>query len=102
MEEHTYSVVLRMCYIRSMASVAVRDLRNDTAGVLERVRRGEEVVITVRGVPAARLVPISGSARGPVSGSEFFGRLARVQADPGLLLDLERSGSDATDTVGPE
>lgn len=91
-----------MCHTRSMASVAVRDLRNDTAGVLERVRRGEEVVITVRGVPAARLVPISGSARGPVSGSEFFGRLARVQADPGLLLDLERSGSDATDTVGPE
>jgi prevent-host-death family protein len=85
-----------------MSTVAVRDLRNDTSGVLERVRRGEEVVITVRGVPAARLVPISAPSRQPVTGSEFFGRLSRVQADPGLLVDLERSGSDATDTVGPE
>jgi len=85
-----------------MLTVAVRDLRNDTAGVLERVRRGEEVVITVRGVPAARLVPIADASRGPMTGAEFFGRLAQVQADPGLLLDLERSGSDATDTVGPE
>ena len=85
-----------------MSTVAVRDLRNDTAGVLERVRQGEEVVITVRGVPAARLVPITEASRGPISGAEFFGRLAQVQADPGLLLDLERSGSDATDTVGPE
>lgn len=85
-----------------MSTVAVRDLRNDTAGVLERVRQGEEVVITVRGVPTARLVPIADASRGPITGAEFFGRLAQVQADPGLLLDLERSGSDATDTVGPE
>lgn len=102
MEEHPGSLVLHMCDIRSMMSVAVRDLRNDTAGVLERVRRGEEVVITVRGVPTARLVPMAGSARRPVSGTEFFGRLAQVQADPGLLRDVERSGSDTTDTVGPE
>lgn len=85
-----------------MSTVAVRDLRNDTAGVLERVRQGEEVVITVRGVPTARLVPIADASRGPITGAEFFGRLAQVQADPGLLLDLERSGSDATDTIGPE
>lgn len=85
-----------------MAWVAVRDLRNDTSGVLERVRRGEDVVITVRGVPAARLVPISDISRRPMSGTEFFARLSQVQADPGLLVDLERSGSDATDTVGPE
>jgi prevent-host-death family protein len=86
-----------------MTSIAVRDLRNDTAGVLERVRRGEDVVITVRGVPAARLVPVAhDSAPVPtVSGADFFARLATVQADPGLVSDLERSGSDATDTVGP-
>lgn len=86
-----------------MTLIAVRDLRNDTAGVLERVRRGEDVVITVRGVPAARLVPVArDSAPVPsVSGADFFARLATVQADPGLLVDLERSGSDATDTVGP-
>jgi prevent-host-death family protein len=35
-----------------------KDLRFHTGQLLETVRRGEEVVITFRGRPCARLVPI--------------------------------------------
>ncbi|WP_026454689.1 type II toxin-antitoxin system Phd/YefM family antitoxin [Saccharomonospora iraqiensis] len=40
-----------------MATVPVRDLNQDTAGVLARVKHGEEVEITERGSVVARLVP---------------------------------------------
>ncbi len=38
-----------------MSEVASRELRNDTAGVLRRVRAGEDVTITVSGRPVACL-----------------------------------------------
>ncbi|AHI00176.1 type II toxin-antitoxin system prevent-host-death family antitoxin [Kutzneria viridogrisea] len=40
-----------------MSEVPVRQLNQDTAGVLARVKRGEEVEITERGVVVARIVP---------------------------------------------
>lgn len=41
-----------------MSEVASRELRNDTAGVLRRVRAGEDVTITVSGRPVAVLTPV--------------------------------------------
>jgi prevent-host-death family protein len=38
-------------------SIPVRQLNQDTAGVLARVERGESLEITSRGRPVARLVP---------------------------------------------
>jgi prevent-host-death family protein len=40
-----------------MESIPVRQLNQDTAGVLARVERGETLEITSRGRPIARLVP---------------------------------------------
>lgn len=40
-----------------MGEVRVRELNQDTAGVLARVKGGEEIDITERGVVIARLVP---------------------------------------------
>ena len=40
-----------------MAEVRVRELNHNTAGVLARVKRGEEIDITERGHVIARLVP---------------------------------------------
>ncbi|GAB3035838.1 type II toxin-antitoxin system Phd/YefM family antitoxin [Mycobacterium bourgelatii] len=40
-----------------MAEVPVRELNQDTAGVLARVKRGEHIDITERGTVVARLVP---------------------------------------------
>jgi len=41
-------------------SIPVRQLNQDTAGVLARVERGESLEITSRGRPIARLVPATG------------------------------------------
>ena len=42
-----------------MNQIPIRDLNQDTAGVLARVERGETVEITNRGRPIARLVPVA-------------------------------------------
>jgi prevent-host-death family protein len=40
-----------------MSEVPVRELNQDTAGVLARVKRGEHLDITERGVVIARILP---------------------------------------------
>ena len=40
-----------------MDTVGLRELRQDASGLLRRVERGEEIIITVSGRPSARLVP---------------------------------------------
>jgi len=44
----------------SDVDVGIRELRGNLSGYLDRVRRGEEVVITDRGSAVARIVPIEG------------------------------------------
>jgi prevent-host-death family protein len=46
-----------------MATVATRELRNDTASVLRRVQAGEEIIVTVNGKPVAQLVPLPSTGR---------------------------------------
>lgn len=83
-----------------MAEVASRELRNDTAGVLRRVAAGEEVTITVKGKPVARLSAAGPSRRRWLSRAELVQRLARVQADPGLRHELAALDG-TTDDLGP-
>jgi prevent-host-death family protein len=40
-----------------MSDVPVRELNQNTAGVLARVKRGEQIDITERGAVVARLIP---------------------------------------------
>jgi prevent-host-death family protein len=47
----------------AMTSVNVREAKTNLSKLLQRVATGEEIVISNRGVPVARLVPYS-SARG--------------------------------------
>ena len=41
-----------------MASVGVRDLKNRLSAHLDRVKAGEEIVVTEHGRPIARLTPV--------------------------------------------
>jgi prevent-host-death family protein len=82
-------------------SVASRDLRNDTAGVLRRVQAGERVTITQNGRPVAELVPLRRTGRSWIGRGELVARLRIAQADPGLRADLERIAGDTTDDLGP-
>lgn len=79
----------------------MRDLRNDTSGLLRRADAGEEIVITVRGRPVAALVPIRESRRRWVAKTEIIRRLRLAQADPGMRDDVERVAGDTTDDLGP-
>lgn len=84
-----------------MTRIATRELRNDTAGVLRRVQAGEEVVITVKGVPVAQIIPLSSKRRRPIPGAEMLRRMDGGQADPGLRDDLIRLAGETTDDLGP-
>jgi prevent-host-death family protein len=90
-----------MCYDRSMAEVATRELRNNTAAVLRRVEAGEEIVVTVNGKPAAKLVPLPAPGRRWLSRAELARRLAQAQADPGLRDDLAELAGETTDDLPP-
>jgi prevent-host-death family protein len=43
-----------------VAEAGIRDLRDHLSRYLERVRSGEELTVTDRGQPIARLVPVDG------------------------------------------
>lgn len=83
-----------------MSEVASRELRNDTAGVLRRVRDGEDVTITVSGRPVAVLTAVVPQRRRWLSKTELLSRLPRVQADPGLREDLHALAGDTTEELG--
>jgi prevent-host-death family protein len=82
-------------------TVASRDLRNDTAGVLRRVQAGERVTITQNGRPVAELVPLRRTGRSWIRRGELAARLRVAQADPGLRADLARLAGDTTDDLDP-
>lgn len=58
-----------------MKRASITEAKNQLSALIERVRRGERVVIEDRGVPVARLDPI-GSAPGDDEGR--LGRLERA------------------------
>jgi prevent-host-death family protein len=46
-----------------MERIAVRELRNHASRVVRRARAGERLIITVDGVPAAEIGPVSTATR---------------------------------------
>ena len=50
-----------------------KDLRFHSTELLNTVKRGEEVIITYRGKPCARLVPIEEKDNAPITSNELFG-----------------------------
>lgn len=48
-----------MRYSSAMERIALRELRNQASRVVRRARAGERLIITVDGVPAAEIGPVS-------------------------------------------
>lgn len=66
-----------------MKTVSVRDLRNHGGDVLDRVARGESLIITRDGVEVAEVVPLH---RRSVAPAELIARrLALPRMDPDAL-----------------
>lgn len=84
-----------------MGQIASRELRNNTADVLRRVKAGEEITITVRGEAVAQVVPIRRSRRHWITREELIEKLERIPYDPTFAEDLKWISGDTTDDLGP-
>jgi prevent-host-death family protein len=75
-----------------MGSVTVRDLRNHGGEVLDRVARGESLVVTRDGAEVAEIIPLRRKARSTtelIAARRTLPRLdlARLRADLDQILD---------------
>jgi prevent-host-death family protein len=68
--------------------IGVRDLRNRTSQVIDAVRAGEKVVLTVRGEAIADIVPHGRRSRW-MPGDVLRRELVERSADPALTRELE-------------
>lgn len=66
----------------------MRDLRNRTGQVIDAVRAGERVTLTVRGEPVAEIVPHGHRTRW-LSGPQLREQLHERAADPRLQGELD-------------
>jgi len=69
-----------------MGAVAARELRNNTAEVIRRVQAGEEVTLTNRGEPVAKIIPIDSHRKKPYMTKEEF--LEMPLFDAGFAKEL--------------
>lgn len=84
-----YRLGVAVMYIRGM-EVPVTELRAHLSDWLDRVRGGEEVVVTDRGVPVARLLGMSATAT-----------LQRLAADGVIGRDVSARRPSAAGRVRP-
>lgn len=76
----------------------MRDLRNRTASVIDAVKGGERVVLTVNGEPLADIVPHGARARW-LDGGWLREQLADRAADPGLTRELDEIAGQTIDAL---
>jgi prevent-host-death family protein len=82
-----------MYYNTGVKQIGIRELNQHTSQVLDRVRAGEEIEITDRGVPIAELRPVRG-ARAALARLAAEGRLAAATVDPAILTSLPMTLTD--------
>ncbi|MGI8593355.1 MAG: type II toxin-antitoxin system Phd/YefM family antitoxin [Solirubrobacteraceae bacterium] len=78
--------------------IGVRDLRNRTGQVIDAVRAGERVTLTVRGEPVADIVPHGPRTRW-LSGDRVRDQLAVRAADPALSRELDALAGQTLDEL---
>ena len=83
-----------------MTLVAARELRNHSADLIERARNGEEITITVNGVPSAQLIALPVAKRAYLTTGELLALRPKVGEPVGEYWDHEFDG-DTTDDLGP-
>lgn len=78
--------------------IGVRDLRNHTASVIDAVKGGERVVLTVNGEPLADIVPHGARTRW-LGGDRLRRQLADRAADPALARELDVLAGQTLDAL---
>ena len=82
-----------MFYNELMATVGIRELNQQTSQILDRVRAGEIIEVTDRGVPIAEIRPV-GTERSMLASLIAEGRLAPATIDPAVLHALPKEPLD--------
>jgi prevent-host-death family protein len=82
----------------SHMEIGVRELRNRTSHVIEAVKSGERVTLTVHGEPIADIVPHGRRARW-LTGALLRDQLADRAADPGLHAELDDLAGQTVDEL---
>ena len=76
-----------------MRTAGVREARQNLSALLDEVRKGREIVITERGRPVARLVPVDRSSGRGVPNLTAF-RRDMPALDPPLSQTVEEERAD--------
>jgi prevent-host-death family protein len=79
-------------------NIGVRDLRNRTGRVIDAVRAGERVTLTVHGEPVADIVPHAVRTRW-LAGAQLREQLRDRAADPALQRDLDALAGQTLDEL---
>ncbi|HEY7455642.1 MAG TPA: type II toxin-antitoxin system prevent-host-death family antitoxin [Solirubrobacterales bacterium] len=78
--------------------IGVRDLRNRTSRVIDAVKAGERVTLTVNGEPTADIVPHGQRVRW-LSGAQLREQLRDRSADPQLRQELDELAGQTLDEL---
>ncbi len=78
--------------------IGVRDLRNRTASVIDAVKAGERVDLTVNGDPMADIVPHGQRTRW-LGGGQLREQLRNRAADPTLRHELDELAGKTLDEL---
>jgi prevent-host-death family protein len=65
-----------------MKSAGIREARQHLSAILDEVRKGREVVLTDRGRPVARIVPLENESARPFSSHRRFRASIRRKGPP--------------------
>lgn len=87
-----------MFYTETMASVGIRELNQQTSQIVDRVRAGETIEITDRGVPFAEIRPLS-SAQSVLTRLAAEGQLTPATLDPAVLHALPKGEPDGVNVA---
>lgn len=82
----------------SHMEIGVRDLRNRTAQVIDAVKAGERVTLSVHGEPIADIVPHDRRTRW-LSGAQLRSQLDERAADAELQRELDEIGGQTLDEL---
>jgi prevent-host-death family protein len=78
--------------------IGVRDLRNRTSSVIDAVKAGERITLTVNGEPTADIVPHGMRTRW-LSGPQLREQLRDRAADPALRAELDHLAGQTVDEL---
>jgi len=80
----------------SMRSIGVRELKEQATRILRRVReKGEEVQVTYRGRPVARLIPVSGPRSSTRERAAVWSDLDRLAVEIGARWPVGLKAAEA-------